>query len=709
MPANVEVMSTALMQSGAAAASCDTVVNASRSEPLQAASPGVVASRSFLTAGSTALEVLNALEKDFAVPTADAKFLATTFQNTGAGVTDGTKLIHALQCFGVEAFMWILNGSRHKGAVASVSTMHNYLGLWRGHCSDISGEVRAMADRWTEVLHTSAHKNKTGKYANSQLFQPHWVSVESGQAKVSEKIVEFVQKFFPTGNDQIKKYNNFLAWLLAHLNAECHALKLPPLPDGYLRSKFCEMKSTAKLLRRTHQQSLVARGDDGSYKDLHSFLSATIGIEGLLFVVEQLQNGKTGWSEQANVQTQLLFLLQVSGGLRFEAVGIIRIHLFHIKLCRVFGQYGRDALLYICNNGKANNNHHLLSVGAIAHRNPRMCLFTALGEAMLITFKDPKAGRGETNDFVTYIDLEKPDSFMEVELCTASNESNSGGEEQRKYDKFQRRYAELLDKFREFAEFKGWRSMGKLKKTHQWRLEAIRWMQAHLVPKTEIAYFLNKFGAGSDAQDDEMHKSYFEDICPGPVSVMAGFPQHSDLRCIVSPHIPDAHELSSTPSDDAPVHTARALHVPQDAILSYAAAGASIDMDVLVNALEPEVKRMQQALEDSVQGLNEKERQAQCAVTAEGVARTMSVVLKALLCTSAARPRDANGEILKDEKPLHLSKTSSVYRRPVFESSEYKKLCRFIHEREERELAGERPYNACCVVLRHRNCFTCDR
>ena len=30
-------------------------------------------------------------------------------------------------------------------------------------------------------------------------------------------------KFFPTGNDQIRKYNNFLAWLLVHLNAECHA------------------------------------------------------------------------------------------------------------------------------------------------------------------------------------------------------------------------------------------------------------------------------------------------------------------------------------------------------------------------------------------------------------------------------------------------------------------------------------------------------
>jgi hypothetical protein len=174
-----------------------------------------------------------------------------------------------------------------------------------------------------------------------------------------------------------------------------------------------------------------------------------------------------------------------------------------------------------------------------------MCLFTALGEAMLITFKDPKAGRGETNDFVTYIDLEKPDSFMEVELCTASNESNSGGEEQRKYDKFQRRYAELPDKFREFAEFKGWRSMGMLKKTHQWRIEAIRWMQAHLVPKEEIEYFLNKFGAGSDAQNDEMTKSYFDDTRPIAVSVMGGF-TNPNLRCIVSPHMPDAHELSGT-------------------------------------------------------------------------------------------------------------------------------------------------------------------
>ena len=121
-------------------------------------------------------------------------------------------------------------------------------------------------------------------------------------------------------------------------------------------------------------------------------------------------------------------------------------------------------------------------------------------------------------------------------------------------------------------------------------------------------------------------------------------------------------------------------------------------MGALVYALEPEVKNMQQALEASLQGLGEKDRQAQCAVTAEGVAKTMAVVLKALLLTGAARPRGATGEILAAEQPLHLSKQFSVYRRPVFKSLAYKRLCEFIRGREERELRGEQPCSACCVV-----------
>jgi hypothetical protein len=83
-------------------------------------------------------------------------------------------------------------------------------------------------------------------------------------------------------------------------------------------------------------------------------------------------------------------------------------------------------------------------------------------------------------------------------------------------------------------------------------------MQAHLVPKEEIEYFLNKFGAGSDAQNDEMTKSYFDDTRPQAVAVMGGFTD-PDLRCIVSPHMPDDHELSGTSSDHAHVHAARTL------------------------------------------------------------------------------------------------------------------------------------------------------
>jgi hypothetical protein len=76
----------------------------------------------------------------------------------------------------------------------------------------------------------------------------------------------------------------------------------------------------------------------------------------------------------------------------------------------------------------------------------------------------------------------------------------------------------------------------------------------------------------------------------------------------------------------------------------------------------------------------------------------MVVVLKALLLTGAARPRGATGEILAAEQPLHLSKQFSVYRRPVFKSLAYKRLCDFIRGREERELRGEHPWSACCVV-----------
>ncbi len=71
---------------------------------MQTASPVVVAPSSFVTAGLTAREVQTALENEFGLPTERAQLLATTFMNSGAGVTDGTKLMHALQIYGVAAF-----------------------------------------------------------------------------------------------------------------------------------------------------------------------------------------------------------------------------------------------------------------------------------------------------------------------------------------------------------------------------------------------------------------------------------------------------------------------------------------------------------------------------------------------------------------------------------------------------------------------------
>jgi hypothetical protein len=120
-------------------------------------------------------------------------------------------------------------------------------------------------------------------------------------------------------------------------------------------------------------------------------------------------------------------------------------------------------------------------------------------------------------------------------------------------------------------------------------------------------------------------------------------------------------------------------------------AGAGIDLTALVHALEPEVQRMRRELDESLQAKSEQERKKSCVVTAQSVARTMSAVLQTLLLTSAARPRGANGEIMKDQKPLYQTKKLSLYRRPVFESTEFQRLCHFVRTREDSELAGERP------------------
>ena len=136
-----------------------------------------------------------------------------------------------------------------------------------------------------------------------------------------------------------------------------------------------------------------------------------------------------------------------------------------------------------------------------------------------------------------------------------------------------------------------------------------------------------------------------------------------------------------------PTRTCRRTHVPQ----RYFVAGADIDLSALVHDLEPEVQRMKQELEESLRGKSERERKASCVVTAQSVARTMTAVLQTLLLTSAARPRGANGEVMKDQKPLYQTKKLSLYRRPVFESIEFQRLCDFVRMREDRELDGERP------------------
>ena len=134
-------------------------------------------------------------------------------------------------------------------------------------------------------------------------------------------------------------------------------------------------------------------------------------------------------------------------------------------------------------------------------------------------------------------------------------------------------------------------------------------------------------------------------------------------------------------------------------------AGAGIDLSALVHALDPDVKRMRQELEESLRGKSERERTASCVVTAQSLARMMGAVLETLLLTSAARPRDARGWIMKDEKPLYQTKQLSLYRRQVFARGDYMRLCEFIRKREDIELAGERhsDMNSAVPVLRHRN------
>jgi hypothetical protein len=149
---------------------------------------------------------------------------------------------------------------------------------------------------------------------------------------VSEKIVQFVQHVFPTGNTADQEVQQLFS-VAPHSPQRRMPRSKAASAAGWIPAIRVRGDEEHRKAAKEHSPTVARRpGDDGSYKDLHSSLSATIGMEGCLFIAEQMQNGKTGWSERANVQTQLLFLLQLSGGLRFNAVGgTIRIHMFHIK------------------------------------------------------------------------------------------------------------------------------------------------------------------------------------------------------------------------------------------------------------------------------------------------------------------------------------------------------------------------------------------
>jgi hypothetical protein len=330
------------------------------------------------------------------------------------------------------------------------------------------------------------------------------------------------------------------------------------LPDGYLRETFIALKNTGKQLRRNQSRSLIARKVDGTYQDLHTHISGTIGMEGVLWIIEQMQmqQGLPNWSEKDILQTQLLTLLQTQCGLRFDASGIIRLHLFYLKHCMYFGEYGRDALCYITNNGKANQNNHLTSVATIAHRNPRMCVMSAFAELLLLLWQEPVAKPG-AEVFMMYVDLCDPSNFMEFEMCNTDNEGRTGDAAKRKYATFKRRYGELLELYREHADSTRWPVTGALKKTHQWRLECIRMMQALGVPKAEREYFLNKFGAASEAQNDEMHRTYLDVVHTQAVTANGGFSTCAP-RNIVSPHTPEPEDLERTSCERHSCRRARA-------------------------------------------------------------------------------------------------------------------------------------------------------
>ena len=56
-----------------------------------------------------------------------------------------------------------------------------------------------------------------------------------------------------------------------------------------------------------------------------------------------------------------------------------------------------------------------MSVAAIAHFNPRMCLISAFAGALLLLWQDPIAKPG-AEDFMTFMNLRDPNSFAEFEL-----------------------------------------------------------------------------------------------------------------------------------------------------------------------------------------------------------------------------------------------------------------------------------------------------
>ena len=81
----------------------------------------------------------------------------------------------------------VLDAFRNKkDGPSAVSTIVNYLSLWRATCSNISSEVRGMAPLWTEIHLTN---QKRVKYTGNTLFKQLWVTELNRAANVLKKTI----------------------------------------------------------------------------------------------------------------------------------------------------------------------------------------------------------------------------------------------------------------------------------------------------------------------------------------------------------------------------------------------------------------------------------------------------------------------------------------------------------------------------------------